>query len=310
MADMSSENRKRVAFVWNYDVQQIHLLYWWDGLRAAIDKLSEFHDVRVFTRQTVGLIDDFKPDVILVWGSIDSPLCDHIQTFGVPSAFLYAGGPKDHPNFLNFNHIFYESEVDGDEFRSRGHSTSRAFGTNTELFTIQKQPKIFDAIYPATFAKWKRHDIFANAMRGTRSVALGFWQDVETECRTVCEDAGLLVLKAVHPEVLVGMYNASRATVLTADAVGGCQRAVLESLACGVPVVIMADNKKCQFDLPGISMATTPEDVRAFALTESQHSPECLRRAVVENYSETVYMNQLREWIESIKSNEDTARSA
>lgn len=291
----------KVAFIWNYEVQPIHLQYWWDGLRAALDKLQTYHDVAIFTANTIDGVDAFKPDVILVWGGIDRPLCSTIQSYGVPAAFLYAGGPKDHPNLRNFAHIFYESDSDGEDFRALGYHCSKAFGTNTELFTIQEQPVLFDAIYPATFAAWKRHDLFARALSGKRALACGYWQEVEKECRDVCVANGVLVTKALHPEVLVGLYNASRFTVLTANAVGGCQRAVLESLACGTPVIVTTDNRKCHFGLPGLTVVP-PDTGSIRTAMDKIGTPDRkeIRDAVSALYSETIYMQQLKDWIDEV----------
>lgn len=241
--------KMRLAFVWNYEARPQDLLYWWDGLRAALDYLEiDFgYEILRLTAQSINEIESFKPDFILSWGSLDQFFHRIIRNYGVKTGLCYAGGSKE--NLDNFDVIFYESQIDGDEFeilkseKNYKIHLQRAFGTNDELFRPFHQKKIWDAIYPATFARWKRHELFARAV-GDGGLACGNWLEYEMDCVNVCKKYGVLTLKAVHPEVLVSLYNASFCTLLTADRWGGCQRAVLESLSCNVPVIVCSDNKR------------------------------------------------------------------
>jgi glycosyltransferase involved in cell wall biosynthesis len=125
-----------------------------------------------------------------------------------------------------------------------------AFGTNTDLFFNQHQPKIIDALYPAAFARWKHQEIFAGICQKEqlKGLAVGYIQknNLEESLGLVaeCVTKGVAVMDWIPPESLNNLYNMSKEVIITADAMGGSQRTVLEAKACGTPVRIVSNSAK------------------------------------------------------------------
>lgn len=245
---------------------------------------------------------DYKPDAILGFSDLSRPYLGELKGSGIPIALAFSGGPYDDYEEVP-DIIFVESQVYYDRFKARGRNVVKAFGTNTEIFKpIPEQPKIFDACYPATMATWKRHYLFAEAL-GSRGLVCGWWQPHEPHCWQVCQKYGTALLHHQNAESVNLIYNMSRTCVITADSTGGCQRTVLESMACNVPVIVTVDSDK------------TTEFVRACGVGEIVYpEPEAIRQAVekwknqkvstrewiLNNYSEKIYASKLKEGIMSI----------
>lgn len=171
--------------------------------------------------------------------------------------------------------------VDLNDFKRQGLNTLKAFGTNTKLFKPINTPKVFDWLYPAAFAKWKRHDLFVEHVRRRRgpAIAVGYIQpnNHEYECVQICLDNGVGVLPWIPPEALVWLYNQSKCVVVPSDPIGGGQRTVLESIACGTKVITLNPNHEKLNELKDLT-----------------------REEVLTNWSEIVYAESLKQGIESV----------
>lgn len=183
-----------------------------------------------------------EPDAILVFSDLSRPLLNDLRGCGVPIALAFTGGPFDDYEDVP-NVIFVESQVYYDRFKNNGRNVKRAFGTNTDIFKPTPQPKIFDACYPATMAKWKRSDLFAEAM-GKRGIACGWFQPHEPEVWQAYQKHGCALLHHQNAESVNLIYNMSKTCVITAGSDGGCQRTVLEAMAVGIPPIVMSDSDK------------------------------------------------------------------
>lgn len=226
----------KLAFIYNNPDP-----YWNDGLKAAIDLLAMKWDIR---RQNA-VYQPYMCDLALVWGALGSSQVTTVADWPMPKAICIAGGPINHPDIHKFDIVFVETRWHQREFRKIGIDAKLAFGTNTDLFRRIPQTKVFDAIFPATFAAWKRHYLFAERYKD-KGLAVGWMQPNgwEKECYETCQEKGSVVLPAVPAETLAYLYNASKTVYLPADIWGGCERAVLEGLACGCNVEVEADNPK------------------------------------------------------------------
>ena len=161
----------KLAFVWDWENPWFQMITWKDGLSKAIQILSKEWDVKCYSigkdtefqhdffpitlKPTPELLAETilegKPDAILVFGDFTRPTIPFLAGKGIPMACNLAGGTFR--KYVDaFDLIFVESKVYKDKLESEGYKVVQAFGTNTELFKPIKQPKIFDAIFPATFA--------------------------------------------------------------------------------------------------------------------------------------------------------------
>lgn len=231
------------------DFPKEHFLFWKDGLRAALDVLAYDYHWNIYIYNIPdGQKIPVNYDFYLFWGAPHAK--QHRVRHFSKQGLVYGGGPTYHQNLHNFDIIFAESKVDYLDFKGHGFKTVQAFGTNTNIFKPMDKVKIFDYLYPASFAVYKRHDRFVEYLKKIKpfptALAIGYIQPGgwEKECYEICEDNGVLTLPWVPAETLAHIYNASKNVILTPDPLGGCQRTVLEAKACGVNVIIDSDSLK------------------------------------------------------------------
>ena len=248
--DVKQKGQVVIAFIWDFTVEPLTLYGWADGLNMALKLLASKYDwfVKVIAddnpKEIYKQIEESSPDFILGWGSLDRPSFAGIREFGVPTGLCFAGGPTEHPQLDNFDVVFVESEVYEDAFKKQGVNVHRAFGTNDYLFKPLPLKKKYLGFYPATFANWKRHNLFAKAL-GKQGVAAGRILEKEEHNLQVCIAEGVTVLPELPYHVMPFLFNQSKHTVVTASSIGGGQRAVIESMSCGVWPIVMADSEKC-----------------------------------------------------------------
>lgn len=216
-----------------------HVFWWNDGLRAALRLLEDQYDIHYINVDHTHSIH--ACEVNLVWGGSLSPQAQYGVGLPGKKYLLFGGGPIDAEILHTYDKVFVEDTWTLDKMRRNGIHTYFAFGTNTQLFKPMKLNKRWGAIYPAAFAKWKNHHVWVEAVKDkgyTTALAVGYIQPNghESECYEVVEQAGYDVLPHVPPDVLVRMYNMSREVIITASDFGGCQRTVLEAMACDIPI--------------------------------------------------------------------------
>lgn len=282
----------RIAFVHDWEPDFEQEMTWKDGLAAAIQILSQRHDLRFYTmgKETTvwkhpffdiqvccesdvlkAAVVDFKPDVILHWADCTRPNAKPLAELGIPMALCFAGGDPTGPTMQYFDHFFVESQVYREQFEVAGVSVSTAFGTNTEVFKpVLEMSKYFDTIFPATYCEWKRHYLYREATKGLRNVCCGFMYGThERDCWEDTMKAGVLTLPHVSADALNLLYAASKVCVVTSKSSGGSQRTVLEAMAAGVPVVVTSDCKGVEYVLDSFTkgdagwvVEPTPEAIR------------------------------------------------
>ena len=309
----------RVAFIhdWQPDFEQEYT--WRDGLAAAIKILSERHTLKFFTcgktdfiiphpyfpiHVSTDLLRDvshFQPYVLIHWADCTRPNAERLASLGKPMALCFAGGATDSYTARFFDHFFVESEVYKERFIAAGKSVSTAFGTNTHLFQPIKQAKIFDAIFPATFCEWKRHQLFAKATSTLKACAVGYIQPhgKESHCWTPCVDRGNLVLPHVSAEALHRLYAASKVCVIPSRSDGGSQRTVLEALAMNIPVVVCEDSDKTtEYIRQSEGLIVPPDPVAIYqAICQSRDKTPNTRDYILKNWSEITYADAINSWI-------------
>ncbi len=228
-----------------------HFVWWKDGLYAALSYLRENYgwEIGVFNIPSLSspTIDIEGWDFGLFWGALNRP--QHKFKIFPKQGLCFSGGPHVDSSLTNFDVVFAESDLDLEEFKKQNINVVKAFGTNTQLFRpIPEQPKVFDYLYSAAYALWKRHNLFAETVvsRKATGLAVGYMQPDgwEKECYEICQKNGIPALDWVPPQTLVYLYNMARKVLITANPDGGCQRTVLEAKACNIPVEILSDSPK------------------------------------------------------------------
>jgi len=310
----------RIAFVWDWEATS-QTNDWQDGLAAALKQLHERgNEVQVFTcgedrtiespYHTIMVTKDmyeevkaYTPDVILHWGDFTRPNAKPLSELGLPMAICFAGGEANNYNTSLFDHIFVESQVYKDQLEEHGFdNVSIAFGTNTNLFAPINQKKVFDTIFPATFAEWKRHNLYAEAVEGLNSLAVGhMYTNHETECWLDCVKRGTVILPHVSAQVLHCLYAASKICIVTSRSGGGSQRTVLEAMSMNIPTIV-TDSDKFDFAENRVwRVNPDPMDIRAYVATLLDGEPDInTRDFVVENWSEFTYADSLEKGLKSI----------
>lgn len=307
-------------------------LTWRDGLSAAIKILHDRHEVRFYTCGDIEFVlpheyfpiyvtpsgemmkrrvGEFNPDVILFWSDMTRPNIPVLKELGKPMAVCFAGGQPFGPYWHLFDHVFVESQSYKMQYENRGFGAqvSTAFGTNTKLFDpshaqVKNQAKIFDICFPATYCDWKRHRLFADAVKGYSSVCAGFKYDShETYCWEAADAAGALSLPHVSAEALRQIYAASRTCVITSHWTGGSQRTVLEAMAMNCPLVVMTDSDKTSEYVidcgEGLVVPPEPNAIRE-AIQESMHKKVNTRDYILGKWSETHYADALETGLKKI----------
>lgn len=236
----------KIAFIW----QGFSGRYgqWQDGLYAAMKLLEQEHEVKYFDFPLKD-IHEFKPDIVLYWEApITNKGRDADNWFSVcalpyKKALLFAGGPLKAIDVKDFDLVFVESQINEEDCEREGIPYKRAFGVNTQIMKPLALPKQYDGILAATFASWKRHELFAEALQ-SKGLAVGRLQEYDLNGYNRCKQLKVNVMDEQTPEELAKLYNQSLVAVNTAEYWGGGQRMTLEALACGIPVIAMADSPK------------------------------------------------------------------
>lgn len=271
----SPRNKTKVALVKPAKNENLTMWYeWCDGLYGAMQVLGEKYNVKVFgycdipayiERGNIAIhlsdnisslkywLASFGPKYIFGWGtSYDK--WNEIEEYNGESPdkkiLLYAGGPINVPNAKRkFNQIVVENESDKALFTINNGfpNVEIAFGTNTDVFKPMKLNKLYPAFFPAAFAGWKHHELFAKAMP-PGSLAVGMLIDSEKHCYETVIENGHIIAPALPMTSMPYFYNQSKGVCLTAEHMGGCQRAALEAMACNIPVLATNNSKASEFD--------------------------------------------------------------
>lgn len=296
----------RIALIWQgFDGR--YKYQWRDGLYAAMKLIEEEHEVKYFDFPLTGM-DEFNPDVVLYWESPCTLRGENAHNYrsvlALPykKALLFAGGPVDQTAH-GFDLYFVESRISEEEFQALGLPWKRAFGVNTQIFKPLDLEKKWDGMIHATFADWKRHTLFAEALKD-KGLAVGRVQDHDRNGYNRCMELGVEVIDEQTPEEVAQLINQSRAVVNTAEYWGGGQRCTLEAMACGVPVIVMKDSPKnveyVQESGGGMIVDPDPEGIRNALKYLTGYEGGHGRDYVLSKWTERHYADSLLEGIASI----------
>jgi hypothetical protein len=237
----------RIAFSWTGGIKNRDRFDRWnDGLRAAMRLIEAEHEV------TYHEPDEDIPTVdwILYWeapltyasdvhGSAYKKLMNQPQK----KALFFAGGPIKREWVAGFNHIFVESGINETEFAMIDMPYSRAFGVNTDVFKPLNLNEEFTTVTHGTCAGWKRQQLIGEAL-GEKALVFGQNQEADPAPFQKCREFGATVLPEQTYEETNRLLNIASVGVNCANHWGGGQRATLECMAAGRPVIVMSDSVK------------------------------------------------------------------
>lgn len=269
----------KIAFVW----QGFSGRYgqWQDGLYAAMKLIEKEHSVGYFDTDQLQKLVEFDPDAVLYWeamctfGGKDRLNYWAIQDLPYKKALLFAGGPVKKEWADGFDLFFVESALNEKEFADLGLPWKRAFGVNDAIFKPEKQPKVFDGVFQATCASWKRHWLMAEALH-EKSAVCGRFQESDPIGFMRCRDLGAVVLPELSAPAVSALLNTAHTVVNCSDYWGGGQRTTLEAMASGIPPIVMSDSPKNReyVEESGFGLVVDPEPskIRA-AVAELKANP-------------------------------------
>jgi hypothetical protein len=316
----------RIAIIWDWENATEQTITWKDGLCAAIKSLCTRHDVKFYTigrRQIIpheyfpihvvpssDLVEDvkeFSPDTILHWADCTRPHAEPLGKLGIPMALCFAGGDTMAENWYRFAHVFVENDEYKQKFDEQEVACTVAFGTNTGLYTpIENAQRNIDVYFPATFADWKRHDLFYKSVAGLRAMCAGYmYEERERYCWEEPMKRGVTVVPHVSAATNRFLMAQSKVILVTSKNIGGSQRTVLEALAMNTPVIVMSDSIKCSEYLKGIGredwiVDPEPAKIREKIEQVMAQEPVDTRSALFGHWDEETYASRIEEGLKSI----------
>ena len=296
----------KLTFIWN-EITRMKPEKWRDGLWLAMQYLEKDYEV-IYAEPT----DEIDPDsIILFWEApcttnhpINGIWYNKIRNLPNKKALLFAGGPIKLEWIQGFDHVFYESKINGDELRALGVSCSLAFGINEQIFKPQESVLKYDGIAVGTNASWKRQWLVGEAL-GDRGILIGRSQENDTVGFDISRKLGATVLDEMLPHEIVKYVNQSWTALQCADPHGGGQRVTLESMACNLPVICMEDSPKNReyVEESGCGIVTNPnkEDIRkAVEEVKSIEWGTKGRDYILSKWTGKHYSDNLKLWLESL----------
>jgi glycosyltransferase involved in cell wall biosynthesis len=240
----------KIAFIWQGSSKPEIFNWWNDGLRVAMRIIEKTHTVTYHEPWD----DVSHADVLLYWEAPctinggNSSFYEKVRHAPQKKILLFAGGPLKKEWVEGFDFLAIESDINMKECEEMGIPHFRAFGINDEVFKYVASTKQWDGIHHATSASWKRQWLMAEALK-EKCLVVGRPQPEDMEPFERSKALGAEVRERQHTfKEVADLIRQSHTLCQTASYWGGGQRATLEAMACGVPVIAMSDSpKNCEF---------------------------------------------------------------
>lgn len=298
-----------ISFIWINSKKPRESGQWNDGLAAAMRIVEKEHTVTYHDQYSITWEDS---DVLILWEACCTARGEYADFYNAvrqsskKKILLFAGGPVELLDAVGFDLYLVESEINEREFEALGLPWKRAFGVNTEVMKPMREPKVFDGMFQATCAGWKRLDLFAKAL-GSKGVVCGREQMTDRMPFEYVREHGSLLLPELPAQAVAALLNSSYVMVNTSEFWGGGQRSTLEAMACGVPVIAMSDSpKNCEYVLEsgaGLVCDPNPEAIREAIATikaNYEHYASKARPYIDSKWSEQHYAAGILNAIETI----------
>lgn len=243
------KRRKKIAFVWQGVSDPKIFSQWNDGLREAMRIIHRSGFIVKFYEPWHEIND---VDAILYWEAPvtaqgqNGPYYHKVRQNPIKKALLFAGGPIKKEWVNGFDFLFLESKINEKECDDLGIRWKHAFGINDKNFVYDKRirpEKKWDGMLAGTGASWKRQWLIGEAL-GDKAILMGRDQDTDQMPFRVCREHGSTVLGEQSSSFVARTMRESHTCVNPCDFWGGGQRATLESMAMGLPVIVCNDSPK------------------------------------------------------------------
>lgn len=268
--------------------------------------------------EILNLVEHNGPwDAVICYGPLGETEWPFVKMRAGNAVFCldYAGGPlcdlngAVHPQAALFDHIFTAHETQAQFLRTVGVPATKARGVPTNRYRpIPGVPKQWHVIYPAQFSPGKRGPLVAEyleryAPSSKPSLLIGGFENPAIVDMVQC--GGIPLNKPEIPQrnniqigqrapyaVMPLLYSASEVCIVGSQEEAGPWVA-LEAMACGVPVVMMADCawlvseafQELERDFPGSCLVVPPEPTAIHeAVEELMTSGGRSREAIVKRY--------------------------
>lgn len=220
---------------------------WRDGLWAALQILQKDYEITManFAKRKYTLAETEEFDLVLGWGAFESDIARFVKQVTKPNGLLIGGYTYEPHGIKSYDILFYETEWYTDQINYHPNIV-HAFGINTDIWKPEESTKVIDYLVPGAFAAWKRQ-IYVAEKKGIRLCVGEIQNDNDRESIKIMGQLiihGVGVMPPVTPEELHRLTLASKTVFIPADMMGGGERSLLESRACGIPVEIKEDNDK------------------------------------------------------------------
>lgn len=236
-------NKFSIGFVWQGVSQRFDM--WQDGLKEAMKLLEKKYNVDYI--EPTDNLDNY--DLLIYWeapctiNGMNAENYLRVKNHHLPKILLFAGGPINPDWVKGFDEICVESKINVEEFAQYGITVNTAFGINDKLYRPLKVPKTYRGIHHGTCASWKRQWLGAQAFSGGM-LLVGRRQETDSYPFTYSKELGAVIKEETFGKELVEDICSAEVLVQSSDFWGGGQRATLEAMACGVPVICMKDSPK------------------------------------------------------------------
>lgn len=240
---------KRLAFCWQGISDPDVFRKWRDGLWQAVEVLRETYQVE-YREPNATDLNDF--DVILYWEAPctitgrDADKYKNVLSAKPKKILLFAGGPLKKEWVEGFDIVVVESEINAKECREQGIRYDEAFGVNCDIWRPSRfwGTREFIGAHHGACAGWKRQHLAAEAL-GKDLILVGPYQSTDPYTFDRSKELGATVIsERVEPRECKEYVERASVLVQTSDFWGGGQRATLEAMALGMPVVVMEDSPK------------------------------------------------------------------
>lgn len=263
-----------LAFVWFWERASEIYPNWRDGLRAAMEEISKEHNVVWFFDKNVPNPSD-NWNGIIFWDDSNSAFFSQLDSYNCKKALCLTTDPQNFDNLKKLNAVYCESTPVYEAVRAQGIRAIKAFGTDTDFYTIDDTvKKDIEYFYPATFSPWKRQADIAHL--GEKLLCVGTVQPDGVAELQECLKKGVRVEEGYFPpEKIRDYYRRSKHVII--PAIHGSERTVLEAMACGIKPEVLNDG-----------------NIRTQSLIrELENSGMGIREFVVKNYSAKEYAKSI-----------------